>query len=308
MTNSLSHGDWAFINKTAYARPSLLMIPFIGRYLEWAEEDKIIDSPNIKRSDVIMFFHKGTYFTKRVIGLSGDLVEIIENGDGTHEVKVNGETTIFNEKTKKPLFSVGKINIIHDDGMKEEVPQYTCRLKVSNNKYSIFRVCFAANHKKNKKSYRRIVIPKGYIFCMGDNRNNSGDCRFFDFGPIPKNNVVGRIEGVFFGSDTRFATSSTFLKKYGGHITEYKYRNIVAWVQFLLELAYSMVRRFMQTNFSRFHWGFGEYKSLNEVNAMLKRDLPLGDDKSIINTPSEEDASTVAPDEDNKILDLDEEE
>lgn len=34
------------------------------------------------------------------------------------------------------------------------------------------------------------TIPDGYIFCMGDNRNHSADCRAF--GPIPLDFVVGK--------------------------------------------------------------------------------------------------------------------
>ncbi len=35
------------------------------------------------------------------------------------------------------------------------------------------------------------VVPEGYIFCMGDNRTNSMDCR--DFGCIPVSKVEGKV-------------------------------------------------------------------------------------------------------------------
>lgn len=41
------------------------------------------------------------------------------------------------------------------------------------------------------KNYQTIVVPEGSVFCMGDNRNNSSDCR--DFGCVLLENVVGKV-------------------------------------------------------------------------------------------------------------------
>ena len=36
-----------------------------------------------------------------------------------------------------------------------------------------------------------VVIPQGYFFCMGDNRNHSTDSRFI--GPVPLDHVLGKV-------------------------------------------------------------------------------------------------------------------
>ncbi len=50
-------------------------------------------------------------------------------------------------------------------------------------------------------SYNKAVIPKGHVFVMGDNRNNSDDSRFADVGFVPLNMIKGKASVVFWPLD-----------------------------------------------------------------------------------------------------------
>ena len=55
---------------------------------------------------------------------------------------------------------------------------------------------------KTKSEYPKSTVPKGTIFVMGDNRNNSEDSRFADVGVGPLDLIKGKAMMVFWPLDS----------------------------------------------------------------------------------------------------------
>jgi len=126
-------------------------------------EEKILPRRNIRRGDIVVFKNPNNLsedYVKRAIGLPGEKLEIKNK-----QVYIND----------KPIEEKYKVHID-----KEIIPK--------NDTYN-----YGDNIRDN---FGPVVIPPGYLFAMGDNRDSSWDSRFWGF--LPLSYVKGRPWFIYF--------------------------------------------------------------------------------------------------------------
>ncbi len=176
MRPTLLEGDYLFVTKWAYgySRHSLPFSPNIFSGRIWSAEPE--------RGDVAVFKfppNPSLDYIKRVIGMPGDRVQVI---DGV--LNING-TPVQREKTG----TIDNPDITESNG-----PVDVYRETLPNG-VSYDTLDLTQNGLGDET--REFLVPEGHYFMMGDNRDNSTDSRF-SVGFVPAENLVGRANIIFF--------------------------------------------------------------------------------------------------------------
>jgi len=176
MRPTLLEGDYLFVSKYAYgySKNSFPFSPnlFSGRV--WSAEPL--------RGDVVVFKfppNPKLDYIKRVIGLPGDKIQMV-NG----ELNING-VAVKREKT----------GVIDDVDVTEQAGPVDVYRETLPSGVSYDTLDIDPNSATDNT--REFVVPAGHYFMMGDNRDNSSDSRL-SVGFVPHENLVGRANRIFF--------------------------------------------------------------------------------------------------------------
>jgi len=157
MENTLLIGDYLLVDKVRFGHGGVW-----GRILPYRE---------IQRGDIIVFrypVHPSQHFVKRVLGLPGDRVHLVNkhvfvNGRPVDEnyVVYNGHgKDVYRDDFPAPAHAGGAVEARWWLQMRKSVHE------------------------------GELVVPPGAYFVLGDNRDESLDSRYWGF--VPRENVIGR--------------------------------------------------------------------------------------------------------------------
>lgn len=181
MEGSLEVGDYLFVTKFSYGY-SVYSIPLVAP--AQASEDRILGG-EAERGDVVVFrlpTDPSQDYIKRVIGLPGDRIQMIEG-----LLHINGAPVKL-EKIEDRIEQ-------REDGSEARIPQFMETLPNGAQ-----HVVLNREDESRFDDTPEFLVPPGHYFMMGDNRDNSNDSRG-DVGFVPAANLVGRAQIIFFSHD-----------------------------------------------------------------------------------------------------------
>jgi signal peptidase I len=159
MLETLQIGDYLLVNKFSYG----VRNPFTNQVM--------ISRGQPERSDIVVFIFPqdpSKDFIKRVIGIAGDKIQIID----------------------KKLYINDKL---------VETPQATFKDHHIIDQNDLW--ISAGSEGSRRDNFGPFMVPPGQIFVMGDNRDHSYDSRFW--GTVPLDNVRGKAWIIYFSLDKK---------------------------------------------------------------------------------------------------------
>lgn len=157
MEKTLLIGDYLLVDKLRYGGSSF-----------W---DHFLPYRAVKRDDIIVFHYPvnpSEHFVKRVIGVPGDRIRLINR-----QVYINGVPLQENYVQ----YTSSSRDVFRDDFPRVNIP-----VAGLEGKWWLQMRKLVDNG--------QLIVPQGYYFVMGDNRDESLDSRYWGF--VPRENIVGR--------------------------------------------------------------------------------------------------------------------
>ncbi|MCF6272126.1 MAG: signal peptidase I [Rhodobacteraceae bacterium] len=208
MKSTLFIGDFLFVNKFAYgfsyaSCPSMFGVDFCG-FAKGSETRLMGSEP--ERGDVVVFKHPtlGSDYIKRLIGLPGDRIKMVEgllyiNGAAVAITPNEPFTEI--KAPQGPQRGQPRCTNNPAPGGLCEKESFT-EVLPNGVSYSILNI-----QDSGADNMAEITVPENTFFFMGDNRDNSIDSRYPQTGPqgggvgfVPRENLIGRADRIIFSS------------------------------------------------------------------------------------------------------------
>ncbi|MEW5967101.1 MAG: signal peptidase I [Pseudomonadota bacterium] len=190
MMPTLLVGDFILVNKYTYG----IRLPVINR--------KVVALNNPERGDVMVFRYPadpGLDYIKRVIGVPGDLVEYRNK-----KLTVNG-VPVETRQTDTYTYVGSGLNYISATVYEERLGETAHAAMVEPDKPAVDLRQVADFPYRENCSYNAdgegfaCKVPAGHYFTLGDNRDASGDSRYWGF--VPDGNIVGKAFFIWMNFD-----------------------------------------------------------------------------------------------------------
>lgn len=197
----------AFQIPTGSMEPTLLIGDFllVDKFLyvrpQFSWEKKMLPRKKLERYDIVVFKYPEDLtkdFVKRVVALEGEKVEIRDKQVYVNEQPIPEEYKVHNDSEVHSKDAYYRYNDVIRD------------------------------------NFGPVVVPPGYCFVMGDNRDNSYDSRYWGF--LPLDNIKGRPWIIYFSykaeKDAHLKTSlRERLEKFVNFILKARWKRILHLVK-----------------------------------------------------------------------------
>ena len=176
MENTLLVGDFLLVNKFVYGirSPDWIGIPFttVGKFIPNFRLPSIKD---VKPGDVVVFRYPidpNLSYIKRCVAIAGQTVEIHEK-----QLYVDGVL-----QDLPPHSKFASDLIYPKDFIEDAITPRTMEMR-------------------NRDNYGPVKVPEGHVFCLGDNRDNSADSRYWGF--LNQDLIIGEALIIYFSWDAK---------------------------------------------------------------------------------------------------------